>query len=168
MNKAMIKELSVKLAELEEESSAVLDATDPIELSMFNIRRGWREALGCVLNKFNLYAGYIYILVNPAFPGLVKLGYTDNLSRRLKELNSETSTPYPFHCYASLMVEERLGDLHLHKLIDTINPELRASKNREFYAMSPETAFTILETISVLSGTENALQKNPLNDVYFW
>ena len=31
--------------------------------------------------------GVIYILTNPSFPEYVKIGYADNIDRRLKELN---------------------------------------------------------------------------------
>lgn len=32
--------------------------------------------------------GYIYILTNPSFPNYVKLGYADDVEKRVKELNS--------------------------------------------------------------------------------
>ena len=31
-------------------------------------------------------SGVIYILTNPSFPEYVKIGYADNIDRRLKEL----------------------------------------------------------------------------------
>ena len=37
--------------------------------------------------KDQQYAGVIYILINPAFPNLVKIGYTKKLEQRLKEFN---------------------------------------------------------------------------------
>ena len=46
------------------------------------------------------YAGEIYILVNPAFPSLVKIGYADNVQKRVKSLNSNSGLPDPYHVYA--------------------------------------------------------------------
>ena len=50
-------------------------------------------------------------------------------------------------------------------MIDKINPNLRSidyvdgkKRSREFYAMSPETAYSILETIAVLGGRRDRLQ----------
>ena len=41
--------------------------------------------------------GIIYILSNPAMPGLVKIGKTTNLDDRMSSLYS-TGVPVPFHC----------------------------------------------------------------------
>ena len=46
----------------------------------------------------------------------------------------------------------------LHELIDTLNPDLRVSKNREFFVMSPEKAYRLLEAIAIISGSEDKLQ----------
>ena len=107
--------------------------------------------------KEDSYIGYIYILINPAFPNLVKLGYTDNIESRLKTLNSNSGLPDPYTCYAYYKVKKRLTDLQLHDLIDILNPTLRHSKNREFYEMSADVAYSILESISKITGTEEQL-----------
>ena len=41
--------------------------------------------------------GIVYILSNPAMPGLVKIGKTNNLQNRLNSLFS-TGVPIPFRC----------------------------------------------------------------------
>lgn len=107
--------------------------------------------------KEDSYIGYIYILINPAFPNLVKLGYTDNIESRLKTLNSNSGLPDPYTCYAYYKVKKRLTDLQLHDLIDILNPALRHSQNREFYEMSADVAYSILESISKITGTEEQL-----------
>nr|WP_296101031.1 hypothetical protein [uncultured Mediterraneibacter sp.] len=60
-------------------------------------------------------------------------------------------------------------DLSLHDLIDKLNPELRSIDNfdgkerkREFYAMSPEEAYSLLECIAKISRTEDRLKKMSL------
>lgn len=113
------------------------------------------------------YAGVIYILVNPAFPNLVKIGYSDDIMRRLRDLNSNSALPDPFHVYATYKVKKRLRDLQLHNLIDSLDSDLRHTANREFYEMSAEKAYGILSAIAQINGDENLLVKNPCQDEFF-
>lgn len=110
-------------------------------------------------------AGVIYILTNPSFKEYVKIGYADDIDKRLHRLNSSECTPFAFRVYATYEVGERLEDLELHSMIDSINPNLRSIDNvngkkrvREFYAMSPETAYSIFRTIAKLSGSMDKLK----------
>jgi len=110
-------------------------------------------------------SGVIYILTNPSFPQYVKIGYADNVDLRLKQLNNSECIPFAFRIYATYEVEERLTDLRLHSLIDQLNPSLRSidtidgkKRVREFYAMSPEQAYSILETIAILGGRKSRLK----------
>ena len=109
--------------------------------------------------------GFIYILTNPSFKEYVKIGYADNVEARLKQLNNSECIPFAFRVYATYEVEERLTDKKLHSLIDQLNPNLRSIDNvggkvrvREFYAMSPEQAYSILETIAILGGHRERLK----------
>ena len=108
--------------------------------------------------------GYIYILVNPVYWNMVKIGYTSDIKRRLKELNSSTSVPIEYECYALYEVATENVDKKLHKIIDMLNPLLRVRANlqsnkreREFYSMSKEDAFLLLQNIAAISNTENKL-----------
>lgn len=110
--------------------------------------------------------GVIYILTNPSFPEYVKIGYADNMEQRLRQLNNSECTPFAFRVYATYEVENRLTDLKLHSLIDKLNPDLRSIDNvegkkrvREFYAMTPEDAYEILEAIAGIHGFEDRLVK---------
>ena len=116
------------------------------------------------MNKEN--AGVIYILTNPSFPEYVKIGYANDLTKRLKELNRSECIPYAFRVFAVYEVNERLQDIAIHNMIDSINPNLRAietfdgkKRKKEFYAMSADDAYAILETIATLSGTSDRLHK---------
>ena len=107
--------------------------------------------------------GVIYILTNPSFPQYVKIGYADNVEARLKQLNNSECIPFAFRIYATYEVEKRLTDLKLHSLIDQLNPNLRSidevdgkKRVREFYAMSKEQAYSILETIAILGGRKDS------------
>ena len=110
--------------------------------------------------------GVIYILTNPSFKEYVKIGYAQNIEQRLKQLNSHETVPFAFRVYAVYEVEKKLTDKELHKLIDALNPDLRAIEKfdgkervKEFYAMSPEAAYGLLECIARISGTEHRLKR---------
>lgn len=102
--------------------------------------------------------GYIYIMTNPALNGMVKLGYATNVETRRQQL-STTALPYDYEVYATYETSGNLEDKKLHKLIDNLNSDLRVSKNREFFVMSPEEAYSLLEAIATISGTQDKLIK---------
>lgn len=108
--------------------------------------------------------GVIYILTNPSFPKYVKIGYSDNVKKRLEELNRSECIPFAFRLYAYYKVENRLSDKKVHELIDGLNPELRSVENingkerkREFYAMPKEQAYSILKSIATINNLERNL-----------
>ena len=110
--------------------------------------------------------GVIYILTNPSFKEYVKIGYANDIQKRLKQLNRSETIPFAFRVYATYTVTGRLTDIELHRLIDKLNPDLRAIETfdgkervKEFYAMSAEDAYGLLECIAKISGTEDRLQR---------
>ena len=110
--------------------------------------------------------GVIYILTNPSFPEYVKIGYAHHIETRLKQLNRSETIPFAFRVYAVYKVDSALTDKELHKLIDKLNPDLRTIENfdgkervKEFYAMSAEDAYGLLECIAKISGTLDRLQR---------
>ena len=113
-----------------------------------------------------LKMGYIYIFTNPSFPQYVKIGYAKDVRKRLDELNRSTAVPFAFRIYATYEVDSELSDKRLHSILDKLNPDLRSAeeidgkrRTREFYAMSPEDAFSILEAISEINNYRNRLKK---------
>lgn len=102
--------------------------------------------------------GYIYIMTNPALRDMVKIGYATDVESRRKQL-STTALPYEYEIYATYETTGRLEDKKLHKMIDNLNPDLRISKNREFFVLSPEDAYELLESIATISGTTDKLKK---------
>lgn len=67
--------------------------------------------------------------------------------------------PYDYEVYAIYETSGQLEDKKLHELIDSLNPDLRVSKNREFFKMSPEKAYRMLEAIAIISGSADKLQR---------
>ena len=110
--------------------------------------------------------GYIYIMTNPSFPEYVKIGYAQNIENRLKQLNRSETIPYAFRVYAVYKTSQSLTDKKVHEIIDGLNPDLRTIENfdgkkrvKEFYAMSPEEAYNLLDCIATISGTKNRLKR---------
>ena len=110
--------------------------------------------------------GYIYIMTNPSFPQFVKIGYATDVKQRLDELNRSTAVPFAFRIYATYEVDSELSDKKLHSILDKLNPDLRSMEEiegkkrvREFYAMSAEDAYSILEAIAEINGYKSRLKK---------
>ena len=102
--------------------------------------------------------GYIYIMTNLALPNMVKIGYATNVEARRKQL-STTALPYDYEVYATYETPGKLEDKKLHGLIDNLNQDLRVTKNREFYVMTAEDAYELLEAIAIISGTLDKLKR---------
>lgn len=110
--------------------------------------------------------GVIYILTNPSFKEYVKIGYATDIEKRLHQLNRSETIPFAFRVYATYDVDTDLTDKELHRLIDMLNPDLRTietfdgkTRTKEFYAMSPEEAYSLLECIAKISGTSHCLNR---------
>lgn len=111
--------------------------------------------------------GLVYILTNPCLDGWVKIGMTErnDIEQRLKELNTPTNLPLSYRCYATYEVEEPLVvEKKIHSLIDRVDNSLHAReqlsngrvREREFFKISPETAFGIFSDVATLrSDREN-------------
>lgn len=104
-------------------------------------------------------------MTNPSFPDYVKIGYADNVETRLQQLNRSECTPFAFRVYAKYAVNSRLSDIKVHAIIDKLNPNLRSIENfngqkrvREFYAMSAEDAYAVLEAMAEIHGYTDRLE----------
>ena len=83
----------------------------------------------------------IYILINEAMPGYVKIGRTTNLEQRIRSLDT-TSVPLPFECFYACtvanadFVEKQLQDAFL---------DHRVRSTREFFELSPDRVVSALK-----------------------
>lgn len=112
--------------------------------------------------------GFIYILTNEAFhkSNWIKIGYTDNIERRLNELYN-TSIPTPFEVYATYevpVITEKNPDIFIHNIIKRLNPNLRIASNREFFEIEPWDAYEILNAMALLHGRQDKLKRNDKNN----
>lgn len=96
----------------------------------------------------------IYLLSNESIPGWIKIGRTNSIERRLKDLYN-TSIPLPFKVEKKIEITSHQKSITLeksiHNIIDTINPNLRKNteaNRREFFKLTPEEGKRIFELIS--------------------
>lgn len=89
--------------------------------------------------------GIVYVLTNPAMPGLVKIGMTtrDNMDARMRELYG-TGVPVPFECQYACKVKSS-DCTKIEKALHTAFAPNRINANREFFQIKPEQAMAILE-----------------------
>ena len=82
--------------------------------------------------KFGVVHGYVYLLSNPAMPGVVKIGHTRGaLKSRVDQLSSATGIPRPFEIEAVFMSEKPREE---EQLIHQALSDCRAP-GREFFAI---------------------------------
>ncbi|QIK53117.1 GIY-YIG nuclease family protein [Dysgonomonas sp. HDW5B] len=109
--------------------------------------------------KTNGNYGIVYVLVNLAMPGLVKIGMTtrNEIDSRLRELYS-TGVPLPFECrYACLVEVSDCGKVEkaLHKAFY----KNRINTSREFFDIDPEQAIAILELLDKREITNEVVEE---------
>lgn len=99
-------------------------------------------------------------MTNPAYQGYVKIGATSrDVEARRKELSSQTGVMFDFEIYATYETRGDLQDKNFHRIIDRLNPTLRANTKREFYKMEPEAAYDLLMAIAEISGDTEKVVK---------
>jgi len=87
----------------------------------------------------------IYILINEAMPGYIKIGMTGNLEERIRSLDN-TSTPLPFECYYAATVKNAR---EIEKLMHDIFLDHRVRSNREFFELAPDRAVSALKLAAI-------------------
>jgi len=113
--------------------------------------------------------GIVYILTTPSLDGWVKIGMSvrSNIDDRLSELNRPANIPLSYRAYAVYEVEKpQEVEKHIHNLFDIIDESLHARetlssgriREREFFRISPEKAFAVFKSVSLLRGDENYLK----------
>lgn len=92
-------------------------------------------------------AGYVYILINAAFPEFIKIGLTTlDPKERAKQLSTGTGIPAPYAVAWRMHVSDcRVVEQTAHA---KLAPH-RVRNNREFFRLSVEDAIEVISTISV-------------------
>lgn len=113
-------------------------------------------------------SGYIYVLTNESFhrENWIKIGYAEDVEKRVKEL-SGTAVPLPYEVYCTYEIPRISGvkdpDKLVHDLIQTLNPNLRISQNREFFELYPWDAYNMLFAIAQMHERLDKLHRNEEN-----
>lgn len=90
--------------------------------------------------------GIVYVLTNPAMPGIVKIGKTcRELDNRLNELYS-TGVPLPFECAYAARVED---ESQVERAFHLAFAPSRVNNRREFFSIEPEQAIGLLGLLAV-------------------
>lgn len=97
--------------------------------------------------------GYVYILVNPSMPGLVKIGRTLRDARtRARELSS-TSVPTPFQVAFELFAEQHETlEARVHQALT----DFRVDAAREFFRYPLDKAIALLLELAELPQSQAA------------
>ena len=103
----------------------------------------WGEDEG--RSRREMSEGIVYVLTNPAMPGIVKIGKTTRgMGTRLNELYS-TGVPLPFECaYAARVEDESKVERAFHQAFGPYRINLR----REFFDIQPDQAIALLELMA--------------------
>ncbi|MCA9352337.1 GIY-YIG nuclease family protein [Patescibacteria group bacterium] len=87
----------------------------------------------------------IYILINEAMPGYVKVGKTINLEQRIRSLDT-TGVPLPFECfYAATVADMDFVEKKLHGAF----ADNRVRSNREWFEIAPERVVEALQLAQI-------------------
>lgn len=89
----------------------------------------------------------VYILVNKGYPGICKIGYTDNsVEERCKNINAATGVIYPwYYVYTFKCMNGHLLEQEVHKYLE--DRGVRVNLKREGFEISSEEAKKIIEEL---------------------
>ena len=104
-------------------------------------------------------AGFIYIMSNPAFPNLLKIGKSkkDPTTDRVNELN-QTGVPEPFTVEYYAFVED---EDYLERVVHQKFASQRPNKNREFFSVDCVEAIDAIRQLSAVK------EKIKYEEVYY-
>jgi T5orf172 domain-containing protein len=113
--------------------------------------------------------GFIYVLINPAMPGLLKIGKTSGSSEdRAAELSAVTGLPTPFVVACDWNTSDcDAAELEVHARLE----KSRYSKEREFFRLPLKEAIQIVSEICgrfepQLADSQTKIRMRPHGEVF--
>lgn len=114
-------------------------------------KRGWEKVTYYLPRKYPPMVDSsngkesLYVLSNPALPGLLKIGYTSKSpSIRAKEIGKSTGVPVPFHIE---YVKRCVNGQQLERAVHTYLEEYRVNNRKEFFEISLDSARKTINSI---------------------
>lgn len=103
-------------------------------------------------------SGIIYVLTNPAMPGIVKIGKTnqESVESRMAQLYN-TSVPVPFECAYAAKVDSLDA---VERALHTAFGPNRINTKREFFTIEPEQAIVIIKLLERQNITTVVVQQS--------
>ena len=93
----------------------------------------------------NHMEGIVYILINEAMPGYIKIGKTrTSVEQRILELSRSSAVPMPFECYYAARVAD--VDVVERALHDAFGDH-RRNPRREFFTLQPERVVSVVKLL---------------------
>ena len=89
----------------------------------------------------------VYVLTNPAMPGIVKIGMTDrpDVQHRMGDLYT-TGVPLPFDCVIAREIVDREA-VEIERALHTAFGPYRINTSREFFQVEPEQVEVLLRVM---------------------
>ena len=108
--------------------------------------------------------GYVYVMINPSYEGLVKIGKTTkDPEERAKELSSATGIATPFIvAYKRMFNDCHVAEKTIHKILT--NKGVRVSNSREFFRLPISDAIDTILNIADISTPTNDNEPTIIND----
>ena len=107
--------------------------------------------------------GAVYVMINESFPGLIKIGYAEDVEKMVGQLNESAVTPFPFLLYATYEVPSDFAEAGIQRIVDRLmqgrkDDQLDLQK-RGFYSIEPEAVYQLLEDMALIHGKTDQLHK---------
>lgn len=103
----------------------------------------------------------VYILTNPAMPGLVKIGCSERtIEERMRELSSHSGIPLPFECFLAVDVP---NPYEIEAAMHHAFGDRRINPRKEFFELSPDRPAAILRIFQ--DREKSALDVTPASDI---
>lgn len=90
---------------------------------------------------------YVYILTNPAYPTLCKIGKAVNPQKRVKQINSAGIVSEWQLKYALPVVDDYLVEFLVHKHLSYCRCDTHQGTSREFFEIEIEEAIKVIENL---------------------
>ncbi len=100
--------------------------------------------------------GKIYCLYNPEYNGVCKIGYTqyDNVLDRVKQITYANAKEYAWQCLFFIETEDGTLEHKIHCAISSLGYKTVKELGVEYFAISFDDAFCILQAIAKMNKLE--------------